>query len=120
VRAVGQRLKPADGVAAQPAVHSLAADAVALGDLDHGESVTQDLHDGVAALFDHCELQEHGSRPPRLDPGGRSRGRQGGGVNHHPELRNPSAGIRVSSIYRTSTGASGAGVPDICQKLRDT
>jgi hypothetical protein len=37
----------------------LAADAVALGDLDHREPVAQDLHDGVEALLCHCELQEH-------------------------------------------------------------
>jgi hypothetical protein len=37
----------------------LAADPVALGDLDHREPVAQDLHDGVEALLCHGELQEH-------------------------------------------------------------
>jgi hypothetical protein len=37
----------------------LAADPVALGDLDRREPVPDDFHDGVEALFNHCELQEH-------------------------------------------------------------
>jgi hypothetical protein len=56
---VGERLQPTSPIAAQPAVDGLAADAVALGDLDHRESVPQDFHDGVEALLCHCELQEH-------------------------------------------------------------
>jgi hypothetical protein len=40
-------------------VDGLAAHAVAVGDLDHGEPVAQHLHDGVEALLCHCELQEH-------------------------------------------------------------
>ena len=56
---VGQGVQPAGPIAAQPAVDGLAADAVALGDLDHREPVAQDLHDGVEALLCHCELQEH-------------------------------------------------------------
>jgi hypothetical protein len=40
-------------------VDGLAADAVALGDLDHREPVPDDFHDGVEALLCHCELQEH-------------------------------------------------------------
>jgi hypothetical protein len=57
--AVGQGVQTAGPIVAQPAVDGLAADAVALGDLDHREPVTQHLHDGVEALLDHCELQEH-------------------------------------------------------------
>jgi hypothetical protein len=37
----------------------LAADPVAVGDLDHREPVPRDFHDGVEALLCHCELQEH-------------------------------------------------------------
>jgi len=59
VGAVGQRVQPADPIAAQPAVDGLAAHAVAPGDLDHREPVAQELHDGVEALLCHCELQEH-------------------------------------------------------------
>jgi hypothetical protein len=57
--AVGQGVQSAGPVAAQPAVDGLAADAVALGDLDHREPIAQDLHDGVEALLCHGELQEH-------------------------------------------------------------
>jgi hypothetical protein len=59
VGAVGQGVQAAGPIAAQPAVDGLAADPVAVGDLDHGEPVAQDLHDGVEALFCHGELQEH-------------------------------------------------------------
>jgi hypothetical protein len=40
-------------------VDGLAADPVALDDLDHREPVPDDFHDGVEALLCHCELQEH-------------------------------------------------------------
>jgi hypothetical protein len=59
MRAVSERVQPASGVAAQPAVDGLAADPVALGDLDYREPVPDDFHDGVEALLCHCELQEH-------------------------------------------------------------
>jgi hypothetical protein len=59
VGAVGQGVQPAGAVAAQPAVDGLATDTVAVGDLDHRESVAQHLHDGVEALLCHCELHEH-------------------------------------------------------------
>ena len=59
VGAVGQGVQPAGPIAAQPAVDRLAADAVAVGDLDHREPVSDDFHDGVEALLCHCELQEH-------------------------------------------------------------
>jgi hypothetical protein len=59
VGAVGQGIQPAGPIAAQPAVDGLAADLVALGDLEHREPVAQHLHDGVAALLCHCELQKH-------------------------------------------------------------
>jgi len=42
-------------------------------------------------------------------PGGRSRGRSGGDVNHQPEHRNPSAGINTTSINRISTRQAGSG-----------
>ena len=57
--AVGERVQPTSPIAAQPAVDGLAADAIAVGDLDHREPVAQDFHDGIEALFCHCELQEH-------------------------------------------------------------
>jgi hypothetical protein len=57
--AVGQGIQPAGPIAAQPAVDGLAADAGAVGDLDHREPVPDDFHDGVEALLCHCELQEH-------------------------------------------------------------
>jgi hypothetical protein len=59
MRAVSQGVQPASPIATQPAMDGLAADAVALGDLDHHEPVTLHLHDGVEALLYHCELQEH-------------------------------------------------------------
>jgi hypothetical protein len=59
VGAVGKGLQPTGSIAAQPAVDGLAADAVAVGDLDHREPVADDFHDGVEALLCHCELQEH-------------------------------------------------------------
>jgi hypothetical protein len=59
MRAVSQRVQPAGPIAAQPAVHGLAADPVAVGHLDHRQLVAQDLHDGVEALLCHCELHEH-------------------------------------------------------------
>jgi hypothetical protein len=43
----------------EKSLDGLAADPVAVGHLDHRESVPQDLHDGVEALLCHCELQEH-------------------------------------------------------------
>jgi hypothetical protein len=58
-RAVGQGLQPARPITAPPAMDPLAADPVALGDLDHREPVGQDFHDGVEVVLCHCELQEH-------------------------------------------------------------
>jgi hypothetical protein len=37
-------------------MHGLAADRVALGDLDHLEAVSDDFHNGVEVLLGHCEL----------------------------------------------------------------
>jgi hypothetical protein len=50
MRAVGQGVQAAGGVAAQPGVDGLAAHAVAVGDLDHREPVAQHFHDGVEAM----------------------------------------------------------------------
>jgi hypothetical protein len=50
MRAVGQGVQAAGGVAAQPAVDGLAAHTVAVGHLDHREPVAQHLHDGVEAM----------------------------------------------------------------------
>jgi hypothetical protein len=103
VRPVGKRLQAAGGgVAAQPAVDGLAADAVALGDLHHREPITKHLHDGAEALFCHRELQKHAPDLLASTWSGRSRGRSGGGVNHQPEPWNPAAGINTSSLNRVS------------------
>jgi hypothetical protein len=59
MRAVGQGVQAAAGIAAQPAVDGLAAHSIAVGYLDHREPVAQHFHDGVEALLCHCELQEH-------------------------------------------------------------
>jgi hypothetical protein len=59
VGAVGQGVQPTGPIPAQPVVDRLAADAVAVGDLDHREPVAQHFHDGVEALLGHGELQEH-------------------------------------------------------------
>jgi hypothetical protein len=63
------------------------------------------------------------SRPPRLDQGGRSTRSSGGGVNHQPELWNPSASINPSSINpssinRASTHRFGRPLSAICQHAR--
>jgi hypothetical protein len=62
--AVGQGVQTALLVATQPTMDCLSGHAVALGYLNHHVSVAEHLHDGVVALLDHAELQQHRSRPP--------------------------------------------------------
>jgi hypothetical protein len=102
---------------AQPAVHGLTADAVALGDLDHLEPVRRT---SMTALKRCSTTVSSRSTLPTSSPrpGGRSRRRTGGGVNQQPEHQNPSAGINRSSIYRGSTANQTEPLPEICQKLR--
>jgi hypothetical protein len=103
--AVGQGVQPAGSVAAQPAVNGLAADAVALGDLDHREPVAQDSMTALkrcsATVSSRSTLLT--SSPRRWSAKQR---KDGGHVNHQPEPWNPTAGINRSSINPISTKTS--------------
>jgi hypothetical protein len=112
----GARRPPARGGPPQPAVHGLAAHAVAVGDLDHLESVAQHFHDGVEAWLCHCELQEH--TPDLLTSPliGEAR-RTGGHVNHPRQFHNPSAGINTTSINRISTTPAQGRLSADCQQV---
>jgi hypothetical protein len=97
----------------------LAADPIALGDLDHREPVAQDFHDGVEVVLCHCELQEHAldllTSTRVVEAEGRA-----GHVNHQPEHWNPSAGISTTTINRVRAQGDVGALPEICQKLRYT
>jgi hypothetical protein len=120
VGAVGQRIQPAGPIAAQPAVDRLAADAVALGDLDHREPVPEDFHDGVEALLCHCELQEHA--PDLLASTKVGEAEEGRAVvstiNQNSGTHQPES-IRQASTGRAQDHPTGA-MPVICQKPHTT
>src|SRR4029453_18456653 len=115
--AVSERVQPTGPIAAQPAVDGLAADPVAVGDLDDREPVPQDFDDGVAALLCHGELQEHAPDLLASTQGGSQHrkdgrwGQQSTGtlepisryqpVKHQPDQHNARSGPSVSKLSAT-------------------
>jgi hypothetical protein len=47
------------GIAAQPRVHGLSADAIAAGHLGHARGALQDLEHGLKSLFHEPQLHQH-------------------------------------------------------------
>src|SRR5262245_16861068 len=120
MRAVSERVQPSGGVAARPAVHGLAADPVAVGDLDHREPVAQDFHDGVEALLCHCQLQKPAPDLPASTKVGEAEEGQAvvSTINRNARTHQP------ESTGQASTGSAQTTMPGplprICQKSRNT